>query len=53
MEILSDPMPDMLVLPRFVDGTIDMEVLLKHIAEQIANAVMDAGADQLLMFTKK
>ena len=28
MEILSDPTPDMLAMPRFDDGAIDMQELL-------------------------
>lgn len=47
MEILSDPTPDMLALPQFDDGAIDMQELLRRLAEQIVNAVMDAEADQL------
>lgn len=33
MEILSDPTPDMLGMPRFDDGTIDMLDLLRRFAE--------------------
>ena len=47
MEILSDPTPDMLAMPRFDDGAIDMQGLLRRLAEQVVNAVMDAEADQL------
>lgn len=47
MEILSDPTPDMLAMPRFDDGAIDMQELLRRLAEQVVNAVMDAEADQL------
>lgn len=47
MEILSDPTPDMLAMPRFEDGAIDMQELLRRLAEQVVNAVMDAEADQL------
>ena len=46
-EILSDPTPDMLAKPRFDDGAIDMQELLRRFAEQVANDVMDAEADQL------
>lgn len=46
MEILSDPTPDMLAMPRFDDGAIDMQELLRRLAEQAVNAVMDAEADQ-------
>ena len=37
----------MLAVPRFDDGAIDMQDLLRRLAEQVANAVMDAEADQL------
>jgi len=47
MEILSEPTPDMLVMPRFYDGAIDMQELLRRIVEQVVNAVMDAETDQL------
>lgn len=47
MEILSDPTPDTLAMPRFDDGAIDMQELLCRLAEQVVNAVMDAEADQL------
>ena len=47
MEILSGPTPDMLAMPRFDDGDIDMQELLRRLAEQVVNAVMDAEADQL------
>lgn len=30
MEILSDPTPDMLAMPRFDDGAIDMQELLRR-----------------------
>ena len=47
MEILSDPTPDKLAMPRFDDGAIDTQDLLRRLAEQVVNAVMDAEADQL------
>lgn len=34
-------------MPRFGDGAIDMQGLLRRLAEQVMNAVMDAEADQL------
>lgn len=40
-------MPDMIAMPRFEDGAIDMQELLRRLAEQVVNAVMDAEADQL------
>lgn len=44
MGILSDPTPDMLAIPRFDDDTIDMQELLRRLAEQVVNAVMNAEA---------
>lgn len=35
------------IMPRFDDDTIDMQELLRRLAEQVVNAVMDTGADQL------
>lgn len=37
----------MLAMPRFDGGAIDMQELLRRLAEQVVNAVMDAEADQL------
>ena len=34
-------------MPRFDDGAIDMQELLRRQTEQVVNAVMDAEADQL------
>ena len=34
-------------MPRFDDGAIDMHELLRRLAEQVANAAMDAEADHL------
>ena len=47
MKILSEPTPGMLAMPRFDDGGIDMQELLRRLAEQVVNAVIDAAADQL------
>ncbi len=47
MDILSDPTPDMLAMPWSDDGAIDMQELLRRLAEQIVNAVTDAESDQL------
>ena len=40
-------MPDMLAMPSFDNGAIAMQGLLRRLAEQVVNAVMDAEADQL------
>lgn len=34
-------------MPRFDDGVIDMQELLRRLAEQVVNAVMDVAPDQL------
>lgn len=34
-------------MPRFDDGAIDMQELLRRLAEQVVNAVMSAETDQL------
>ncbi len=48
MGILAGPTPDMLCMPRFDDGPIDMQEPLRRLVEQVINAVMDAEADRLL-----
>ena len=35
MEISSDPAPDMLAMPRFDDGVINMQELLRRLSEQL------------------
>ena len=47
MGILTDPEPDMLAVPRINDGAIDMQELIRRLAEQVVNAIMDSEADQL------
>lgn len=37
----------MLAKPRFDDGAIDMQELLRRLAEQVANDVINAEVDQL------
>lgn len=49
MEILSDPMPDLLAMPRFVDGAIDMRELLRCLAEQFMNSMMAEMHDMAIM----
>ena len=46
-QILFDSTPDILAMSRFEDGAIDMQELLRRLAGDVANAVMDAEADQL------
>ena len=43
---MSDPAPDILAMPRFSDGAIDMRELLPRLAKQVVNAAMDAEGEQ-------
>ena len=47
MEILADAMPDKASIPRSTDGMVDIQSLLRLLAEQVVNAIMDEEADQL------
>ena len=47
MEILADAMPDRAAIPRSTDGMVDIQSLLRLLAEQVVNAIMDEEADQL------
>lgn len=47
MEILADAMPDKAAIPRSADGMVDIQSLLRLLAEQVVNAIMDEEADQL------
>lgn len=47
MEILADAMPGRAAIPRSTDGMVDIQSLLRLLAEQVVNAIMDEEADQL------
>ena len=51
MQSLSDaPLAatlDGATMPRFQDGTINMQELLRQLAESVVNEIMDAEADQM------
>ena len=47
MEILADAMPEKAAIPRSTDGMADIQSLLRLLAEQVVNAIMDEEADQL------
>lgn len=47
MEILADAMPEKAVIPRSTDGMVDIQSLLRLLAEQVVNAILDEEADQL------
>ena len=44
--MIAEGMPDHAALPRRADGLIDVQGLLRLLAEQVVNAVMDAEAEQ-------
>lgn len=45
MEILADTMPDKAAIPRSTDGMVDIQSLLRLLAEQVVNAIMDEEAE--------
>ena len=47
MGILADAMPEKAAIPRSTDGMADIQSLLRLLAEQVMNAIMDEEADQL------
>ena len=47
MESLAESMPEPASMPRFGDGSINLGELIRSLAEDVVNAVMDAEADQL------
>ena len=47
MESLAESMPEQATVPRFEDGSINLRELIRALAEDVVNAIMDAEADQL------
>ncbi len=47
MESLAESTPQQESLPRFGDGSINLRELMRSLAEDVINAIMDAEADQL------
>ena len=47
MESLAESMPEPASMPRFGDGSINLRELIRSLAEDVVNAIMDAEADQL------
>ena len=41
METLADAMPEKAAIPRSTDGMVDIQSLLRLLAEQVVNAIMD------------
>ena len=47
MESLAESIPGQATMPRFEDGSINLRELIRALAEDVVNAIMDAEADQL------
>lgn len=47
MESLPETMAQRAPMPRFEDGSMNLRELLRLLAEDVVNAIMDAEADQL------
>lgn len=47
MESLAESVREQPAMPRFEDGSVNPRELMRRIAEDVANAIMDAEADRL------
>ena len=47
MESLAESMREQPAMPRLEDGSVNLRVLMRRIAEDVVNAIMDAEVDQL------
>ena len=47
MESLAESMPGQAAMPRLEDGSINPRELMRRLAEDVVNAIMDAEAGQL------
>ena len=47
MGSLAESMREQPAMPRFEDGSANLRELMRRIAEDVVNAIMDAEADQL------
>ena len=47
MESLAESMREQPAMPRFENGSVNLMELMRRIAEDVVNAIMDAEADQL------
>lgn len=47
MESLAESVREQPAMPRFEDGSVNLRELIRRIAEDVVNAIMDAEADQL------
>lgn len=47
MGSLAESMREQPAMPRFEDGSVNLRELMRRLAEDVVNAIMDAEADQL------
>ena len=47
MEGLAESVREQSAMPRFEDGSVNLRELMRRIAEDVVNAIMDVEADQL------
>ena len=47
MESLAESVREQPAMPRFEDGSANLRELMRRIAEDVVNAIMDAEADRL------
>lgn len=47
MESLAESVREQPAMPRFEDGSVNLMELIRRLAEDVVNAIMDAEADQL------
>ena len=47
MGSLAESVREQPAMPRFEDGSVNLRELMRRIAEDVVNAIMDAEADQL------
>ena len=45
MESLAESMPGQAAMPRFEDGSVNLRELMRRLAEDVVNAIMDAEAE--------
>ena len=48
MESLAESMREQPAMPRFEDGSVSLRELVRRLAEDVVNAIMDAEVEQLL-----
>ena len=47
MKSIAEDIPETAAVPRLADGTLNLQELIRRLAEDVANGIMDAEADQM------